>query len=284
MARSPKSLNYGNTKVVLKDDLLDLKRKKAQQLAEYTAPPIEDEENRIPDKYKGDITFTRTIYSKGDFSRKVDTSFNELNTTNLPVEIGQFFDYYNEIFFDIPKEGENSHTTIIQTSLDYVESYNNPLQGVVDNLNTQIEELEGEIRRLENEIQNLVLGDSESLEESVNNQAAQAEYDAYVAQIGDTGNPTMTYNELTAKLKQLFNQGQLENDKENKYENGPKKDLRQAYEKAKASDLKYSNRTETQWRADVKKSSSGKDERDINLAIDKVRSAINSKLESLKPN
>ena len=283
MARSQKSLNYGNTRISLKNDLLEKRARKSKARA-LPPRPIEDEENRIPDKYKGEITFTRTIYSKGDFNKKVDTSFSELNTTDLPIEIDQFFDHYNEIFFDIPKEGENSHTTIIQTSLDYVESYNNPLQPVVDNLNTQIEELESEIRRLENELQNLVLGDTESLEESVNNQAAQAEYDAYVAQIGDPGNPTMTYNALQDRLKQLFNQGQLENDKENKYENGPKKDLRQAYEKAKASDLKYSNRSESQWRADVKKSSSGKDERDINLAIDKVRSAINSKLESLKPN
>jgi len=283
MAGSPKSLNYGNARISLKNDLLEKRARKSKARA-LPPRPIVDEENPIPSKYKGDITFTRTIYSKGDFNKKVDTSFSELNTTDLPIEIDQFFDHYNEIFFDIPKEGENSHTTIIQTSLDYVESYNNPLQPVVDNLNTQISELESEIRRLENELQNLVLGDTESLEESVNNQAAQAEYDAYVAQIGDPGNPTMTYNTLQDILKQLFNQGQLENDSENKYENGPKKDLKQAYEKAKASDLKYSNRSESQWRADVKKSSSGKDERDINLAIDKVRSAIDSKLESLKPN
>ena len=284
MARAPKSKNYGSTKVVLKDNLLALKTEKAQQLAKYKAPPIEDEENRIPDKYKGNITFTRTIYSKGDFNKKVDTSFNELNTTNLPIEIDQFFDYYNEIFFDIPKEGENSHSTIIETSLDYVESYNNPLQPVVDNLNTQISELESEIRRLENELQNLVLGDTESLEESVNNQAAQAEYDAYVAQIGDPGNPTMTYNQLKNKLNILFDQGNpdLENNL-NKRE-GPLKDLEQAYQKAKASDLKYSNRTESQWRGDVKKSSSAKDEADINLAIDKVKVDITNRLNELNPN
>jgi hypothetical protein len=280
MAASPQ---YGNTRIDLKNNLL-AKRARKSKAKSMPPPPIVNEETPVPTKYKGDITFTRKIYSKGDFNRNIDTSFNELNSEALPIEIDQFFDYYNEIFFDIPKEGENSHSTIIETSLDYVESYNNPLQGVVDNLNTQISELESEIRRLENEIQNLVLGDTESLEESITNQAAQAEYDAYVAQIGDPGNPTMTYNELTAKLKQLFDQGQLQNDKENKYENGPKKDLRQAYEKAKASDLKYSNRTETQWRADVRKSSSGKDEDDINLAIDKVRSAINTKLNQLNPN
>ena len=280
MAASPQ---YGNTRIDLKNSLL-AKRARKSKAKSMPPPPIVNEETPIPTKYKGDITFTRKIYSKGDFNRNIDTSFNELNSEALPIEIDQFFDYYNEIFFDIPKEGENSHSTIIETSLDYVESYNNPLQGVVDNLNTQITELEGEIRRLENEIQNLVLGDTESLEESIVNQAAQAEYDAYLAQIGDPGNPTMTYNQLTTKLKQLFDQGQLQNDKENKYENGPKKDLRQAYEKAKASDLKYSNRTETQWRADVKKSSSGKDEDDINLAIDKVRSAINTKLNQLNPN
>mgnify|MGYP005998489289 CR=1 FL=1 len=205
---------FGNTRIPRKNDILEKRARKARKRA-IPPPPIQDEENRVPEKYKGDITFTRTIYSKGDFNKKIDTSFSELSSEILPIEIDQFFNYYNEIFFDIPKEGENSHSTIIETSLDYVESYNNPLQGVVDNLNTQITELEGEIRRLEQEIENLVLGQAESLtatieeqveeqKEAAANQAAQAEYDAYVAKIGgDVNNPVVAYNSIKSRLSSI---------------------------------------------------------------------------------
>ena len=274
--KSPK-LKFGGTTISKKNNILEKRARKAKAKAQPPRP-IEDEENRIPEKYQGDITFTRTIYSKGDFNRKVETGFSELSSEILPIEIDQFFNYYNEIFFDIPKEGENSHTTIIETSLDYVESYNNPLQGVVDNLNNQITELEGEIRRLENELQNLVLGDSDSLTGALaeqqavaEQQAAQAEYDAYIAQIGDINNPTLKYDDLKSRLGTISN-------KENR-----RTDLRQAYEKAKASNLKYSNRTRDQWKADVRKSSGGNRQDDIFKAIDNQVKIIQDKANSLKP-
>lgn len=273
-----KALKFGGTMISDKDDILE---KRARKFRKRNVPPrpLKDEENLIPDKYEGDINFTRTIYSKGDFNRKVTTGFSELNSEILPVEIEQFFNYYNEIFFDIPKEGENSHSTIIETSLDYVESYNNPLQGVVDNLNTQVEELEGEIRRLNNEIQTLLVGNEESLTDSLEAQqenaeqlAKQAEYDAYIAQIGgDVNNPIISYNRIKTRLNSITN-------KDNRF-----KDLRQAYEKARSTKLSYSNRKVGEWKADVKKSSSGNRQDDIFKAIDRQAQAVKDKANQLKP-
>ena len=35
--------------------------------------------------------------------------------------VNQFFDYYNQLFFDIPKFGEtNSHAYLIKTSQEYI--------------------------------------------------------------------------------------------------------------------------------------------------------------------
>lgn len=273
-----KALKFGGTMISDKDDILE---KRARKFRKRNVPPrpLKDEENLIPDKYEGDINFTRTIYSKGDFNRKVTTGFSELNSEILPIEIEQFFNYYNEIFFDIPKEGENSHSTIIETSLDYVESYNNPLQGVVDNLNIQVEELEGEIRRLNNEIQTLLVGNEESLTDSLEAQqenaeqlAKQAEYDAYIAQIGgDVNNPIISYNSIKTRLDSITN-------KDNRF-----KDLRQAYEKAKSTKLSYSNRKAGEWKADVKKSSSGNKQDDIFKAIDRHAQAVKDKANQLKP-
>jgi len=239
-------------------------------------PPIIDEDNPIPDTYQGNITFTRTIYSKGEFNNKTNTSFNELNSTNLPIEIDQFFNFYNEIFFDIPREGENSHTTLMENSLDYIGSYNNPFQGIVDNLETQISELQQTINILEAENQNLLLGSTGDLETQINNQAAQAEYDAYLAEIGnDINNPILTYTKIVAKQSQ----GGYESNS-----NRRKKDLEQAYEKARASDKKYQNRSTSEWIADVKKSSSGKKQDDLILAIGRVKQDIKNKLSDLNPN
>lgn len=273
-----KALKFGGTMISGKDDILE---KRARKFRKRNVPPrpLKDEENLIPDKYEGDINFTRTIYSKGDFNKKVTTGFSELNSEILPIEIEQFFNYYNEIFFDIPKEGENSHSTIIETSLDYVESYNNPLQGVVDNLNTQVEELEGEIRRLNNEIQTLLVGNEESLTDSLEAQqenaeqlAKQAEYDAYIAQIGgDVNNPIISYNRIKTRLNSITN-------KDNRF-----KDLRQAYEKARSTKLSYSNRKVGEWKADVKKSSSGNRQDDIFKAIDRQAQAVKDKANQLKP-
>ena len=278
MGNKNRKLKFGSTIISDKDDILE---KRARKFRKRSVPPrpLKDEENLIPDKYEGDITFTRTIYSKGDFNKKVATGFNELNSEILPIEIEQFFNYYNEIFFDIPKEGENSHSTIIETSLDYVSSYNNPLQGVVDNLNTQVEELEGEIRRLNNEIQTLLVGDQESLtdsleeqQENAEQQAKQAEYDAYIAQIGgDVNNPIISYDRIKTRLGAITN-------KDNRF-----KDLRQAYEKARSTKLSYSNRKVGEWKADVKKSSSGNKQDDIFKAIDRQAQAVKDKANQLKP-
>jgi len=71
------------------------------------------------------IDLTRTVYDKNDYPKTIDTSFNELLPV-IPTEeedtitVEQFFEYYNELFFDIPKTGVNSHNTLIVQSTEYV--------------------------------------------------------------------------------------------------------------------------------------------------------------------
>lgn len=267
---------YGNTTVEennISSNALQSRDISSRNQVSYA---IIDEENPVPPNYDGDITFTRTIYSKKEFNNKNNISFEELNSTNLPIEIDQFFNFYNEIFFDIPKEGENSHTTIVETSLDYVGSYNNPLQGVVDNLNSQINELEGQISILEGEIEILVAQISSSLADQINSQQAQAAYDAYLTQIGgDPENPIMTYSDLYIRANNVV--GTDFDDSR------AAKDLRQAYERAKSSGLKYQNRTGGQWKADVEKDSSGQRTEDLFEAIDALKDIIKGKLADLEP-
>jgi hypothetical protein len=56
----------------------------------------------------------------------VDTSFSELvtPTPTIPsstITIPQFFDYYNQLFYDIPVSGStNSHAELVERSSQYI--------------------------------------------------------------------------------------------------------------------------------------------------------------------
>ena len=68
----------------------------------------------------GDIVFSKTIFSKNTFNKNINISFNELNQTAPPIDLSAFFRMYSNLFFDIPKEGEQSHNSIIKQSTDYI--------------------------------------------------------------------------------------------------------------------------------------------------------------------
>lgn len=236
---------------------------------------IIDEENPIPDNYEGDIIFDKVIYSSYDFTKGVNIGFNELTSTKTKIDVRQFFDLYNELFFEIPKEGENSHSTIIETSMDFVTNYKNPLQDTVDGLYLQLEESDRIIADLQVQLATAQAGDS--LAEDIASAAENAQY-------GNPNDPYMNYSTLQANLYKLYQEGELENDTSNKFENGPKKDLTQAYEKGGQSGIRegVSNRLYSEWREDVDRRSSGKDQDDIYLMLDKTQQNIaNGNGESL---
>ena len=76
---------------------------------------------------KTQYDLSKEVFSKSQYQNTIDTNFNQLITPQneiagdvLPT-VNQFFDYYNQLFFDIPKFGEtNSHTYLIKTSQEYI--------------------------------------------------------------------------------------------------------------------------------------------------------------------
>ena len=73
------------------------------------------------------IKLIKRVYDKNQYQKVIDTSFTQLvqpttqNTGSALPSVNQFFDYYNQLFFDIPKFGEtNSHTYLIKTSQEYI--------------------------------------------------------------------------------------------------------------------------------------------------------------------
>jgi len=109
--------------------------------------PLEDEFEDIPledtpPPINGDIMFEKIIYSQKSFRQTVDTSISELKTQREEVDISKFFKHYNKVFFDIPKEGEESHTTLIATSKEFIENYIDPKDSIINALEEQVRDLE----------------------------------------------------------------------------------------------------------------------------------------------
>jgi hypothetical protein len=73
----------------------------------------------------------------------IDTEFHELLIPAIPeqqntVTISEFFSYYDQLFYDIPVTGENSHTTLVERSQQYIGGgINDPeKQALVEEINS----------------------------------------------------------------------------------------------------------------------------------------------------
>lgn len=89
------------------------------------------------------LALKKKLYNKSAYLNTINTQFNELLPTPplTPVEevvtIDEFFQIYENLFYEIPKEGEvNSHEYIIKQSTDYVGStgMSNEIQALLDEI------------------------------------------------------------------------------------------------------------------------------------------------------
>ena len=101
------------------------------------------------------INLSKSKYNKGSFNKRVDTSFSELkkdNNTNVfnkltddtSRDVNKFFALYNELFYDIPKEGNTqSHEFLIKESAKYVDFKQN--EDIINSLRNEIDSLRQEL-------------------------------------------------------------------------------------------------------------------------------------------
>tara|TARA_R110001632_G_scaffold55132_5_gene135025 strand:+ start:2813 stop:3163 length:351 start_codon:yes stop_codon:yes gene_type:complete len=98
---------------------------------------------------KQKISLNKQVFDRTQYSRVIDTSFTQLipqSTGSIAVEdvtVNEFFILYDDLFFDIPKTGNNSHETLITTSTDYIG---------FEPLNEELEALQQEITNLRLEL------------------------------------------------------------------------------------------------------------------------------------
>jgi hypothetical protein len=73
-----------------------------------------------------EVTLVKTNFGRTSYTQTINTEFTQLVPPspvtvedNLPT-VNDFFNYYNALFFQIPKTGDNSHTTLIESSTGYI--------------------------------------------------------------------------------------------------------------------------------------------------------------------
>lgn len=90
------------------------------------------------------INLNKKVYVKNQYEKVIDTKFSQLANTpssasiSTTISVDEFFQYYNQLFFQIPKLGEtNSHEYLVKTSSEYVDSTQmaNELQALIDEIN-----------------------------------------------------------------------------------------------------------------------------------------------------
>ena len=74
------------------------------------------------------VNLTKQEFNKNQYTQVIDTEFTELGQPTgsqeptQSISVGEFFNNYQEIFFEIPKFGEsNSHEYLVKTSGEYIE-------------------------------------------------------------------------------------------------------------------------------------------------------------------
>tara|TARA_R110001592_G_scaffold59556_1_gene180675 strand:+ start:7813 stop:9705 length:1893 start_codon:yes stop_codon:yes gene_type:complete len=85
-------------------------------------------------------------------------SFKDLAKSSKPLDENQIKDLYKTLFYDIPKKGKNSHTSIIKESRDYL------YPQVNKKLDNQIEDLIEILETKNEELRNLKIGPKANIE------------------------------------------------------------------------------------------------------------------------
>jgi hypothetical protein len=107
------------------------------------------------------IDLLKKVYSKTQYPRIIDTQFNQLGVMSVneqlatTITVTQFFEYYNELFYEIPAFGDtNSHEYLVVTSGEYIN---------FDGNNAEIEALQNEIAQLRKDLLQAQIDKAEAL-------------------------------------------------------------------------------------------------------------------------
>ena len=109
-----------------------------------------------------EVKIRKTVYNKEQFKKVVD---NKFTTFTQPVEeadeitISEFFENYRKLYYEIPLEGDDSHTFLIEESSKLVDFERDtesiqPLLDEIANLREQNNELNQQVFELQQQTAN----------------------------------------------------------------------------------------------------------------------------------
>jgi len=95
------------------------------------------------------VQLVKEIYGVNTYTKAVDTSFTELITpttedTSSIITIEEFFQFYDDLFFDIPVSGSiNSHVYLVERSQQYIGGsvIDNEKQALIEEINSLRQQL-----------------------------------------------------------------------------------------------------------------------------------------------
>lgn len=110
-----------------------------------------------------EINLNKTVFNKTQYSKIINTSFNELGVTSISDELAnqptveEFFSLYNQLFYSIPELGiNNSHQYLIKQSSDYINFDEN--SEIIEELQKEISQLRVELLDSQKQIVELETG------------------------------------------------------------------------------------------------------------------------------
>ena len=98
------------------------------------------------------IKLKKDFLTNQDANNTIDRSFSELISKKTQITLNEFFDYYNYLFYDIPRVGDLSHTELADRSREYIGNpgpYLDPRDQEIQRLNAEIDSLQQDLNGLE---------------------------------------------------------------------------------------------------------------------------------------
>lgn len=144
------------------------------------------------------VDVKKKVFNKPQYIKTIDTEFNELGINNIiediesTVTVNDFFQFYDQLFYDIPATGENnSHEYLIKTSAEYINF--DQVSDIVKALQEEITSLREQNLGLELQIVKLQTGEDISITSSSDIQVASIDNTDVLNSIGAGGLNGLTY-------------------------------------------------------------------------------------------
>ena len=77
------------------------------------------------------LKLKRRLNNSKDIDNLLDRNFCSFNQNSKEQDIKTLFTLYDEVYYDLPKEGERSHTSLFVKSRDFIRDFVDPKDSTI---------------------------------------------------------------------------------------------------------------------------------------------------------